>query len=649
MTATSSTTPLPAPRTSCLLEGDFPYAELSALTRADRSLGDPVYGAHKWWARRPRAVIRALVLAAHLPADTSAEEFWARFADDHDHLAGARVGDCFAGGGTTLVEAARLGASVVGIDVDPLAVRIVRDELAAPPASEELHAAAAALLASLTAEVGDLYPSADGSSVPLHYFWLRRVDCSCGTSSLLHRSLVLVRDSGAAGAVVRDGTQVVFCPQCRSLHELSAKRKTLQCCGRRWPLNHHTFGRSGHRCPVCQQRRTLEQLHAAALPEELVAVEETVNGRRRRLRARSSADAEALRRAAELAADLGSALPAESLDGVDDGRPASYSFQTVADLFTARQQLLFAHAVGHLERSDISDAVRTRLELALSNAVHTNNRLCGYATDYGRLAAAFAGVRSYSLPALTVELNPLHPSAGRGTIPAMLRRLHRSVAKTVKRRVLHGARTSEVEMAARRDVDSTVRCWSADRRLPAAFSGCTAIVTDPPYYDYISYSDLSLLSRAWLRAEEGAALGGQPIFPLGDDARTAFSERLARALRHAAGALVEDGVLAFTYHSAHEDGWTSLGDAVAGARLTVTAVFPVWADARSNTAHGHPGSCEWDLVWVCRREASTSMLPDDIGAWTAAIGDELGTADLRNLALGLVAARQANAAAGIGP
>jgi ribosomal protein L11 methylase PrmA len=44
-----------------------------------------------------------------------------------DH--GKHVGDPFSGGGTTLVEGARLGAAVTGTDVDPLAVRIARDEL----------------------------------------------------------------------------------------------------------------------------------------------------------------------------------------------------------------------------------------------------------------------------------------------------------------------------------------------------------------------------------------------------------------------------------------------------------------------------------------------------------------------------------------
>jgi putative DNA methylase len=629
-----------------LLERGFPYRELSALARADQPLTDSVYGVHKWWARRPRSVIRALVLAAHLPTDTPAERLWELFGADEPHLAGARVGDCFAGGGTTLVEAARLGADVAGIDVDPLAVRIVRDELAALPAPEDLATAGQAMLAALTADIGSLYPAPSPDAVPLHYFRLRRVTCDgCQTASLLYRSLVLARDAGRKGAVVREQAQVAFCPQCRCLHELGLRAKTLRCCGRRSPLDAGTFGRGGYRCPGCAQRRTLEQLRAASLPEELIAVEDTVAGGRRRLRGPSVEDFAALARADTLAAQLGDAVPSDLLDGVDDGRPARYGFHTVGDLFAPRQQLLFAHALSHLKAAGLDVAVCTRLELALSNAVHTNNRLCGYATDYGRLAAAFAGVRSYSLPILSVELNPLHPSAGRGSLPAMLRRLERSGGDLVRRKVLKASGLADAHMAARRPVRTSVSCSSADRKLPAHFTDFSAIVTDPPYYDYISYSDLSLLSRAWLSTDDGESLGGAPIFPVGDEPRTKFSRRLARALRNAAGALRESGALTFTYHSAHEDGWAALSDAVAAAGLSVTAVFPVWGDARSSTAHGHPGSCEWDLVWVCRPQpVAGGELPATTERWLTEIGDLLSDADERNLEFGLAAAHRAGLA-----
>ncbi len=623
------------------MEGAFPFRELSELARADHALPDPVYAAHKWWARRPRSAIRALVLAAHLPSSTAAEDFWELFGSDAPILKGRHVGDPFHGGGTTMVEAARLGAAASGTDVDPLAVRITRDELA-PTTREQVEAAARELLDHLRNELEPLYPSTEDGTTPLHYFRMRSVTCpSCRHESLLHRTPVLARDEGRSGAVVRDGKQTVFCPACRCVRGVSANAKSFSCCRRRWRLTDGTFSRSGFVCAACGARRTLRQLLVGRLPDLLVAVEDTVEGGRRRLRAPNEEDLAALAEAAGRRERVADRLPDDSLDGVDGGRAQAYGFQTVADLFADRQAVVLVTAFEWLREAELVGGLRARLELAVSNAVSSNNRLCGYATDYGRLAPAFTGVRSYSFPILSVELNPLHPTAGRGTLAATLRRVERSAAATVRRVVRRKGEFVAVEMTGRRTVDHHVSCRSADRPFPGELGSCSAIVTDPPYYDFIAYSDLSLLHRAWLQADNDDGLAGAPIYPLGDDGHENFTRRLGRALRNSSRALANDGVIAFTYHSVHEPAWSALTEAVAAAGLTVTATFPLWADARSSVAHGHPGSCEWDLVWVCRPIVRPARLPESIDAWQL---NELSEPDRTNLSLGLAAAHAANRA-----
>jgi putative DNA methylase len=642
MSATATARRLGTTPARCLLEADFPFAELRELTLADRRLSDPVYSAHKWWARRPRSVIRALVLAAHLPADTDQDRFWELFGSDLPLLEGRHVGDCFAGGGTTLVEAARLGASITGLDVDPLAVRIARDELA-PADAAAVGQAAVALQRHLTDELAALFPRA-GKGTPLHYFRLREVACpSCDEEALLYRTPVLARDLRRAGAVVRDGKQAVVCPACRGLRSAGAKAKSFVCCERRWNLSRGTFSRAGFTCPACSGRHSLDRLKAGTAREILVAVEETVADGRRQLRAPTHVDMAALADAAERRATIGDQLPQDSTRGVDGGRPYSYGFTSMAELFTDRQALVLASAFAWLRNAELDVPVRARLELAVSNAISSNNRLCGYATDYGRLAPAFTGVRSYALPILSVELNPLHPTAGRGTLAATLRRVNHSTGSAVERTVRSGHLLEPRDMAARREVSHRIVCRSAEQKFPADLGKCSAIITDPPYYDYIAYSDLSLLHRSWFALETGESVAGPPIYPTGDHGDERFARRLGRALRSARRALATDAVIAFTYHSPHQLAWDALARAVVAAELVVTAAFPVWADARSSVAHGHPGSCEWDLVWVCRPSAVSAGPLGSVEAWEI---DGLANSDRTSLALGLAAATWVNSRLG---
>jgi adenine-specific DNA methylase len=639
-----------APFSATLLETAFPFAEVSGVARQDRYSRDHVYAIHKWWARRPPAVIRALLLAVALGPDTPLKEFWKHFASSTDALAGRHVGDVFMGGATTCVEAGRLGAKVTGIDVDPLAVRIARAELTQLD-HEEFECHAASLHAYLVRRHGDLYPSGrpkTTDATPLHYFWLRRADCpDCGESSLLYRNLYLVRDRGRAGAVVRDDAATAFCPDCLRLHPLPSGRKEIRCCARRRKLEDGTFRRGAFECPACGARAMNEELKVGALPRVLVAVEETLTEGRRMLRRSTPADADALQTARRRRSARTAQLPAASLAGIDSGRPASYGFKTVADLFSDRQLVVLSEAFAWVRRCDLAEPLRNALLLAVSNAIGANNLLCGYATDYGRLSALFSGVRAYSMPVLSVELNPLHRTAGRATIARTLARAARAQSETVMRHAFVPASGSieQHSFAVAASVDHAVSCQSADRPVESRFGKFDLVLTDPPYFDFIPYSDLSLLYRAWFtpgaRAER---LGGRPIYPVGEDAVSEFATRLGIAFRRAREALADGAPLVFTFHSAHANAWRALGDALERAGLRVTAVYPVWADGRAG-GHGHIGNCEWDLVFVCRpKTALASPVTVSLDDWLAALsGETIEASDICSMEFGLAMAKRLGA------
>jgi len=119
------------------LEVDFPIAPINALSNLEGNAGKPIYQMSKWWARRRSSVFRSLLIAAatEAPGDTSqaAKRVWDHYYCNHQkagHFRKLRVLDIFMGGGTTLVEGARLGFQMTGVDLNPVAWFVTKNELA---------------------------------------------------------------------------------------------------------------------------------------------------------------------------------------------------------------------------------------------------------------------------------------------------------------------------------------------------------------------------------------------------------------------------------------------------------------------------------------------------------------------------------------
>jgi len=624
-----------------LLEANFPHGAISKLVAADRRARDGVYQAHRWFARRPAALLRSLLLAAVLPGDTPNEDFWSLYRDPGAWLDGVAVFDPFLGGGTTLIEAARLGAECMGSDIDPLAV-LMGMHAADPPTLQDLDKASEDLLDHLHREVGHLYPHS-GSPLPLHTFSVAVVDCpDCGTQSPLYRSPVISRGANKIGSVARSNGMTVFCPECSALHTLPIGRKILRCCGRNLRLDQGTFSKHVFECPSCRRRSSHRDLATGLAPRRIVAIEETTK-EGRRFRSATEDDLRAAVRASQYLAERESQLhlPDGEFDpNRADLRPVSFGIKRFRELFSDRQLALFGTAFAWLQEREGDPRTTRALTLAVSNALATNNRLCGYAIDYGRLSALFS-IRGYSLPALAVELNALHPSAGRGTLPRVLARIRSSLSADVRRYVvLPGG--EEIQAATRqfpRASEVRVELAAADsessehKERPSVH----LVVTDPPYFDYIPYDELSAFYRAWLPESELAGSSLHP--PTHGDRVTHFGVRLGRALASASRRLLPGGLLAFTYHSANPDAWRAVAVALDEAKLRVTALWPVLADPHMGH-HGMAGSCEHDLVVVTRPlsatrqgEAPCAREPDPAAAWIKQLCASLSTVDQENARL----------------
>ncbi|HCO23467.1 MAG TPA: site-specific DNA-methyltransferase [Gimesia maris] len=142
-------------RPKTCLEVDFPILPINHVAAIEGNAGKPIYQMSKWWARRRSSVFRAMLIAAatKAPEDQgeAAKVVWDAYYGNHQKNEAFRklkVADIFMGGGTTIVEGARLGMQMYGNDLNPVAWLVVKNELAQVDSSE-----VQALLDEIEAEV----------------------------------------------------------------------------------------------------------------------------------------------------------------------------------------------------------------------------------------------------------------------------------------------------------------------------------------------------------------------------------------------------------------------------------------------------------------------------------------------------------------
>ena len=609
---------------SLLDTGALPVEELARLAMREAWRPRAIYQAHKWFARRFGSAFRALLTGAALP---SGSDFWPTYYAGADWR-GKIVLDPFVGGGTSVIEALRLGADVIGVDVDAVACAITRFETRAA-ATPDLEPA----IERLRRRVGDRLAPYSLTTLPdgttrtvLHFFWVQIVTCGgCAHPVEAHPHYQLAYEAEGK-------RQWVFCPDCHAVQELDRKRKTLHCasCGRRATIQAGTVKHGRLTCPRCAtQERLIDAAGREGPPTwylfALETLEQEPRGRtvpltQRKFRSATAAD-RALFAAAEAAlaarADAEGRLPAIPerripVAGRADDRLPRYGYRRYRELFNARQLLhlsLLAEAIGEEE----DGAVREALALAFSDHLTTNCMLTHYAFGWRRLAPLFT-IRAFRHVPRPVEINPWLEGTGRGTFPNAVRAVTQAIAfdRTPKEPTLEGGfrqvsrRPAPIDGIAHGHAGLILHRSSED--LAGIADGTVDLVlTDPPYFDNIAYSELSDFFLPWLEilglaAEAGADgvtgfQGNLAAKGRKKDALAPFRTALAACFREVARTLKPEGRLVFTYQHHTAGAWSALAGALAGAGLRPVQVFPLLGDGQLGL-HGHAGSIRWDAVFV---------------------------------------------------
>jgi putative DNA methylase len=134
-----------------------------------------------------------------------------------------------------------------------------------------------------------------------------------------------------------------------------------------------------------------------------------------------------------------------------------------------------------------------------------------------------------------------------------------------------------------------------------------AIVTDPPFFDNVHYSELADFFFVWQRLyfsdgwpnDKGTSRSNAEVQDT--DANT-FASKLRLVFAECRRVLRDEGLLVFSYHHSREDGWTALAQAVLGAGFSIVQSQPVKAEmsvAAPKSQAKEP--IDLDVLVVCRK------------------------------------------------
>ena len=628
-----------------LIESDsFAFEFVSGLAEMEswrKEVHRPVYHIHKWWAKRLGSVFRAVLLGSVLPEkENLADAFYRR----HD-FSGLKVFDPFMGSGTTVGEAHKLGFTALGRDINPVACESVRVALG-PMDRDALLRAFGQLSAGVGERIRRLYRTADQTGHEcdaLYFFWVKGVPCpACSASVDLFPSYIFARNAYPD----RKPEVRVYCPECADLFAANVNDVQATCphCRREFDLHKGPAGGASATCQKCQHVFPIAKTVVALghPPAHRMFAKLVLTGGDDKLYVPISREDELAyaRCSEELAA---SRLPLPTLemkDGYNTRQVLNYAYRSWREFFNDRQLL----ALGWLHQGILAlpdDAVRSALRNVFSGVLEFNNMFASYKGEgTGAIRHMFAHhilkpervpiegnvwgtskssgsfstlFKSRLLRAIEYRMAPFEVALGNGNGGSKGKRVFGSSA----------AFSGRVETAwppPGTEVPRTIFLSCGSSAATGLGNGSVdLIVTDPPFFDNVHYSELADFFFAWQQ------LGPSPFVnrrsstrhteEVQDASAEQFSTKLRAVFRECHRVLRDDGLLVFTYHHSRADGWTSLAEAVVGAGFDVVNAHPL----KSEMSVAAPKSqakepIQLDVVLVCRKREADHRRKMDGGA-----------------------------------
>ena len=633
------------------IENYFPFSKVSEIAYKESNAKRyyrPVLTLHKWFARRLGSVFRSILIYASLSSsikvveDDSApykdhstpseRDFWDIYLKEHN-FQDLVVLDPFMGGGTTIVEAIRLGfGGVIGGDLNPVAWFTVKKEL------EEVNIDALQIefekfSSKLRSELSEYYKTqcehCSQHADVMYFFWVKEIHCEqCLKTTPLFRSYLFAYER-------KDTTSgFIICPQCEAIFQETIQ-ENLQCpeCNCAFDPFSFIVKRGKYYCPHCEHSAKIvdTNVNQGKPSERLYALEYYCRGCKTRDYKR--ADTNDLKLYQEACHEFESIqeqlpLPKQAVPiGAKTQELLNHKILFFTDMFNARQLLVLGKLLKKILQIQDQNLKEFFL-ITFSTALEYNNLLCEYHRKNHYIYNLF---RKHAFPA---TLNPVENNVfgtaryGTGTFKNFFAKTIRikefcqnpyeyyitEEGKTKRQpmtRPINGRVVSSYSELTQESKNIFLYCHSSHEiKIPQ--NSVDLVITDPPYYDNVQYAELSDFYYVWLRlglkeyytcfnpllTPKKTEIVKNPKRGKGDkDYQKGLTTVFAEIYR----VLKVEGLLIFTFHHKQLKAWVSIIESLLDNQFYITAVYPVRAEMKTSTQIRGKKSIEYDVIFVCRK------------------------------------------------
>jgi adenine-specific DNA methylase len=626
-----------------LIESHFPYSTVSEIAYKEsnaKRFYRPVLTLGKWFARRLGSVFRSILIYAALTTSEGIqqdktnewEKFWDLYLKEHS-FQDLSILDPFMGGGTTIIEAIRLGfGSIIGGDLNPVAWFIVKKEIEEVDIIE-LENRFNMIASKLKLEILKYYKTrcidCSNPADVMYFFWIKEIKCeNCKAPVSLYRSYLF------AYAKKNLSKAFFICPKCEYIFQANSNNK-LMCseCNYRFNSSAHNAKHGKYTCIQCGfSAKIIETSAKQGRPvERMYAIEYYCSNCN--IRKFKRVEKEDTRLYNQAYADFKQVedhlpIPDQIIPmGAKTQELLNHRILFFKQMFNARQLLSLGKLLIEILR--IKDQnVKEFFLISFIAALEYNNLLCEYHRKNHYVYNLF---RKHAFPATLnpVENNVWGVKYGTGTFKNFFEKTIRIKKYCISPYEYYITDTGEAE---RKSMERSIKgkvvssykkllqdpleriylyCDSShDISIPD--NQIDLVITDPPYYDNVQYAELSDFYYVWLKLalENHYPWFNSTLSPKKDEVvknvkagKTSedYRKGLQAIFKEVSRVLKPKGLLILTFHHKKTQAWISLIQSLLDNNFYITSVYPVRAEMKTSTQIRGTRSIEYDAIFVCKQ------------------------------------------------